>query len=346
MADTHFEDLMTASIKHLEKDFYDKKFYFSYSSLNKLLWNPAVFHQLYVLGIKEEKIESHLVQGKIIHALLLEEEKFQDIFVISPANLPSGNPRTVIDRVFFHHTELKRNGDTREQLDEFKDAILDVMKDMNYHQSLKTDQQRLDKLLTPDVYNYWEFLQKKGSKTLIDQESYDFCKSAVDLIKTNPQICDLIACNNTEFDNREVLNEQYLQIELRDKVFGLKGIVDNIVIDHDKKTIFVNDIKTTSKDLKDFPETVDFYSYWLQAVMYTTLVAMNYKELLEINQYQIKFHFVVIDRAFQTYAFPVSESTLSKWLEKFKEIIDIADWHYTNRSYELPYQFAKGLVAL
>lgn len=345
MNDTQLEDLMQESIEHLEKDFYSKKFYFSYSSLNKLLWNPAVFYQMYVLGMKEERLDTHLVQGKIIHALLLEEEKFQDMFIISPANLPTGNLRTVLDRVFYHHTELKRNGDQREKLEEFQDAILDIMKDMNYHQSLKTDQQRLDKILTAEAYNYWAFLHMKGNKTLIDQESYDFCKSAVELIKTNKQLCDLIGCNLTEFDNKEVFNETMLQVEMRDKPFGLKGIIDNIVIDHDKKIIYINDLKTTSKDLKDFPESVDFYSYWLQAIIYVTLVGMNYGGLLD-SGYQLKFHFVVIDRAFQTYAFPVSEPTLNKWLEKFRETIEIADWHYTNRSFELPYQFAKGIVAL
>lgn len=343
--DIQLEDLMTESVQHLEKDFYARKFYFSYSSLNKLLWNPAVFYQMYVLGMKEERLDAHLVQGKIVHALLLEEEKFQDMFIISPANLPTGNLRTVIDRVFYHHQELKRNGDPREKLEEFDQAILDVMKDMNYHQSLKTDQQRLDKILTPEAYNYWAFLQMKGNKTLIDQESYDFCKSAVELIKTNKQLCGLIGCSLTEFDNKEVYNETPFQIDLPNRPFGLKGIVDNIVIDHDNKTICVNDIKTTSKDLKDFPESIEYYSYWLQAVIYVSMAALKHQNL--VNQgYELRFHFVVIDRAFQTYAFPVQESTLNKWLDKYKEVIDIAEWHYTNKSYELPYQFAKGLVAL
>lgn len=346
MIDTQFEDLMQESVQHLETNFYKEKFYFSYSSLNKLLWNPAVFYQLYVMGLKEEKVDSHLVQGKIIHALLLEEEKFNELFIISPANLPTGNLRTVIDRVFYHHTELKRNGDQREKLEEFDGAILDVMKDMNYHQSLKTDQQRLDKVLTSESYSYWAFLQTKGNKTLIDQESYDFCKNAVDMIKTDKKLCSLIGCNVTEFENKEVYNETPFMIDLPDKPFGLKGIVDNVVIDHDQKTICVNDIKTTSKDLKDFPETVEFYSYWLQAVIYVSMAALRHQALIEHQGYQLKFHFVVIDRAFQTYAFPVTDSTLNKWLDRYKEVIDIADWHYTNKSYELPYQFAKGMVAL
>ena len=71
----NLEEMMQDTAEVLEKSFYDKKFYFSYSSLNKLMWNPAVFYQLYVLGMKEERTDAHLVQGKIVHALLLEEDK-------------------------------------------------------------------------------------------------------------------------------------------------------------------------------------------------------------------------------------------------------------------------------
>lgn len=346
MTDTQFEDLMEETVEHLEKDFYKQKFYFSYSSLNKLLWNPQVFYQMYILGLKEERVDTHLVQGKVIHALLLEEAKFNEIFVISPANLPTGNLRTVVDRVFYHHTELKRNGDQREKLEEFNDAILDVMKDMDYYQNLKTDQQRLDKILTPDAFNYWSFLQIKGNKTLIDQETYEFCKNAVNLIKTNKTVCQILGLNVTEFDNKEVFNEVMLQVEMNTYNFGLKGIIDNIVIDHDKKIITINDLKTTSKDLADFSESVEYFSYWLQAIIYISMVAMTYKDLMEQKGYQLKFHFVVIDRAFQTYAFPVSENTINNWITRFEESLKIAEWHYTNKSFDLPYKFATAQAAL
>lgn len=339
------EDIMQESAELLEKDFYSKKFYFSYSSLNKLMWNPAVFYQLYVLGMKEERTDSHLVQGKIIHALLLEEEKFNDMFVISPAKLPGDSIKAVVDRVFAHYLELSQNGDARTELKDFDQAVLDVMVDMNYHQSLKTDQQRLDKIILPEAINYWDFLKTKGDKILIDQQTYDFCKNAVEIIKTDKSVCNLIGCDLTEFDNKEVFNELPLSVEYKGAPFGLKGIIDNVVIDHDKKIIFINDIKTTSKDLKDFKETVEFYSYWLQAVIYCSMVGIKYRELME-SGYELKFHFIVIDRAFQTYPFYVTESTLSGWLTRMDKVLAAANWHYVNKRYDLPHEFAIGSVVL
>ena len=340
------EEIMQESIKLMENDFYSKPFEFSYSSLNKLMWSPQAFYQLYVLANKEERTESYLVNGKIIHALLLEEDKFNDQFVISPTNLPTGSTRTVVDRVFYHHVELSNSGDQRTEFNEFSDAVLDVLKDINLHQSLKTDQQRIDKMYTAEAESYWNFLKTKGNKTLIDQETYDFCKTGVDLIKMNKDICSLIGCNVTEFDNKEVYNEIPMNCQVVDKSFGLKGIIDNLIIDHDKKIIYINDIKTTSKDLKDFPESIEFYNYWMQAAIYTTMVAVKYMSLIDHDDYQIKFHFVVIDKLYQVYAFPVRNETMTVWFNKLTDVLDKAEWHYFNKNFTLPYEFATGSVTL
>jgi len=339
------EEIMTQSIELMETDFYAKPFSFSYSSLNKLLWNPQAFYQMYVLGNREEKTESYLVNGKVIHALLLEEAKFNDQFIISPTNLPTGNTRTVIDSVYRHATELHANGDQRREFNEFSDAVIDVLKDINLHQALKTDQQRIDKVYTPEAMNYWQFLMTKGNKTLIDQETYDFCKTGVDLIKMNQEVCDLIGCNVTEFENKEVFNELPLDCNINGKKFGLKGILDNLVFDHNKKIVYINDIKTTSKDLKDFPESIEFYNYWLQAAIYTTMVAIKFIHLIDAG-YELKFHFVVIDRAYQVYPFPVSQNTMNNWFTKLTDSLEKAEWHYTNKKYELPHDFAIGKVTL
>lgn len=332
-----------------EKEFYDRKFYFSYSSLNKLIWNPVAFYTMYVLGLKEEKTDAHLVKGKIIHGLLLEEDKFNENFVISPSNIPTDKMKTVIDRVFNHHTELLRDDEAayaNAVLTDYSNAIIDILYDMNYHQNLKTDQQRLDKVITPENVSYFSFLLTKGNKTLIDQQSYDFCKSAVDIIKQKKDIIHLLGLDVTELDNVDVFNELPISCELKKYPFGLKGIVDNIKIDHSNKVIYVNDVKTSGKELKDFKESIEYYMYWLQAVFYLIMVSNKFAPLLEEKGYEIKFHFVVIDVNYQTYAFPISELTLNDWHKRTLEALDKADYHYTNRRYDLPYAFDRGIVTL
>lgn len=338
-------DLMEESIKIQENDFFKKKFFYSFSSLSKLMWSPAVFHSIYVLGLREEKTESYLVQGKLIHLLLLEEDKFNEDFIISPSSLPSDNTRKIIDRVFKHYLELSKNGDTRENLDEYKNAILDVLKDVNLHQSLTTDDQRISKIITSETISYWDFLKNKGNKTLIDQSTYDFCKNAVDLIKTDKKICDLLGIGVTDFDNKEVYNELEFKFSLENKNYGFKGIIDNLVVDHDAKKIIVNDLKTTSKELKDFSESVEYYSYWIQCIIYMLFVSNNYAKLIE-NGYVVDFNFVVIDKMWQVYAFPVTTPTLNYWLNKFTTLMEEVQWHYDNKSYDLPYKFANNLVTL
>ena len=40
------EDLMSEVVQIKELEFFSKKMFYSYSSLNKLLWNPQAFYQM------------------------------------------------------------------------------------------------------------------------------------------------------------------------------------------------------------------------------------------------------------------------------------------------------------
>lgn len=328
-----------------EIDFYNREFQFSYSSISKLMWNPMVFYQMYVLNVKEERTDAHLINGKVIHSLLLEKDVFQENYIISPANIPSGNIKTIVDRVYYHHSQLEGSMQ-RFSLEDYQNAILDIMVDMNYYQNLKTDQQRLDKVITEDAKSYFEFLLIKGNKTIIDEVTYDFCANAVEIIKANPRILKLIGQDSSMFDNVEVHNEKMLVMpKYKHRAFGLKGIVDNLVIDHDEKIIFINDIKTSGKDLKDFKESIEYWNYWLQAAMYHTIVSDVYADLVK-QGYLIEFRFIVIDKNYHCYDFYVSLPTMQQWLERFDFLMDQMAWHYEENEYSLPYNFHHGLVIL
>jgi hypothetical protein len=322
-----------------EEAFVSNPFYFSYSSLNKLIFSPKLFYTQYVLKQREEKLESYLVEGKIIHCLLLEEENFNKQFIISPLKVPNVSNKAVIDKVF-----LKK--DDKEKLSEYKDQILEALKEVDLHQSLKTDEQRIAKILIPENELYFEFLKQKENKIIIDQQIYEKCKKGVELIKENKDFQKHVIIK-TNWELVECHNEHYLEFWDSELDLGIKGVIDNLVIDYDNKVIKINDIKTTSKSLVDFKDTVEYYNYWLQAAMYYRLVENTIvAQMSNPKEWKITVNFVVYDSYEQVYCFPVSQASQIIWNHKLSEKLDEAKYFLENGNFSLPYQFQVGLVSL
>lgn len=323
----------------LEEAFYSKSFHFSYSSLSKLLYSPKLFYTQYVLNQKEEKLGAHLIEGKVIHCLLLEPEKFHEKFMVSPLSLPSDNSKAVIDKVFYY---AKQNNLLDSELKSLDQVILDILKEMNLHQSLKTDEQRVDKIVTDQTISYYTFLKEKENKDVIDADTYAKCLESVEVLKHNPDVINSLGLglNSAAVD---IYREHPLTIDrLIFEDFGLKGIVDGIIVNHEDKTITISDLKTSGKTIADFPESVEYYNYWLQAAIYKMLVI----DAFYIEDYKIVFNFIVIDIYKQSYVFTVSDSTMDLWTEKAKSTLVQANYHYSKRDYTLPYKFATGRVTL
>jgi len=318
--------------KGLEDKFYSRPFSFSYSGLSKLLYSPRLFYNHYILQEREEKLDQHLIEGKVIHCLLLDNDSFDKQFIVSPSNLPSTNTKSVIDKLFYEKNVIE--GD----LEEHDQIILEILKEINLHQALKTDQQRIDKIITDDVKSYWNFLKEKGNKDLLDQETLDRCKQSVDILKNNQHVNELMGLTLSDFELQETFNEQLIEIKLKDMPFGLKGILDNIKIDYANRTVYINDLKTSGKTLKEFRESIDYYNYDLQAAIYSILVSYKFSEILN-NTWRIQYSFVVIDKYQQVGIYEVSQDTLIKWTERFNEVLSIALMHYTSRDFSKPAEF-------
>ena len=316
-----------------EENFYKKKFHFSYSGFNKLLFAPSAFYKHYILNQREDKMEQHLIEGSLLHCLLLEEDKFHDKYVVSPVNLPGDSIKNVVDKVF---VKALITNNLHLSLEELEDDILQILQDINLYQSLKTDAQRVEKVVTDASISYYNFLTTKGDKAVIDEETLNKVKGYAEIVRSNSKITSLL-----NIGGAFSMSEVPLVMDTR-YAFGLRGFVDNINIDHDAKVIYINDLKTSGKLLQDFPETIEYYKYWLQAAVYCKLVRANYG----LSDYKIKFHFIVVDKLTQCYAFEVSTVTLNSWMDKLDEIMKIADYHYTNRKFDLPYEYEVGNVIL
>ena len=232
------------------------------------------------------------------------------------------------------------------KLDHLNDQILEALKENNLYQSFKDDQKRIDKINTPENAEYLYFLCQDQKKDIIDNDMLTKATERVELIKANKDVISLIEQEATDFemDTIQVYNEKKLECQLIQYKFGLKGIIDKYIIDDEAKTITIIDLKTTAKPLENFAETVDFYNYWLQAAVYSLLVMKNIDE--NQQNYKIIFKFAVIDKYDQVYVFPVSEETQLKWISALRDALQRANYHYSERKYDLPYDFATGNVTL
>ena len=325
--------------------FYQKKFYFSYSGLNKLLYSPGLFYNHYVLNQREDSTDSHLIGGRVLHCLLFEPEKYDDYFISLPGKLPSENPKKIIDNIFRIHLGY---GNDSLLLEDYSQDILTQLLTANLYQALKTDAQRLEKILTEENKEYFEFLKASLDKTVVDQPTLDGCKAQVEILKSNKEVRALLQLDKTEEDDHiEVFNELYIKMDHDRLPFGLHGFLDNVIVDKDSKTIFVNDLKTTGKSIQDFPEAVEYYKYWIQAVIYTILASDKFlKDKPDARDWQVQVTFIVIDKYNLVYPFQVSVETMSQWKSDFKSVLEIAKWHYIQKRYDLPYDLAVGNVKL
>lgn len=322
-----------------EERFYSEPFFLSYSGLNRLLYSPKLFYNHYILGMREDKLDPHLVEGKLVHCLILEPEKFNEQFIIAPGKVPKDNAKIIVDSMY---SKLANSEYAGREFTDFDNEILELMIGLNYYQNLKTDAQRLEKVYTEDNINYFRFLQEQSTKVLIDEKTYEKCKEFANEI-INDKFCATALYTN-QSGNVEVYNESYLKYSSV-YGFGLKGFIDRMIIDHDQMKIRIVDIKTTSKPIDKFKDTVDYYRYDLQASIYKYL-ATEYAAEKKLDHYEIEFRYVVIDPFKQVYSYQVSPETMAVWELQLKSELQKFQWHYNNKNFNLPFDLAKEVVTL
>lgn len=326
--------------ERLEKEdkFFSKPFVLSFSGLSKLIYSPALFYHHYVLEQKDDTKTQQMIEGSLIHCLLLKPENFDDEYILSLESSPTDSQKEVLHRLYKHHTELKKEDSehSKKYLFEYDRALEDILSDMNLYQSMKQPT-RLAKMINEQTQNYWEYLKNADGKTIIDHDVYDYANSIVEKIKSDSVIMDVMGFFKTSFDNVEKHNELMLFCMSKDDQFALKGIIDNLVIDHDNKEIRINDLKKSSKGLSQFEDSIDFYKYWLQASIYKQVVMNTICK--DYTDYQVTFRFIVADQYMQIASIKISDDTMKEWDEKAKLEIEKANYHFSNRNFSLPYDY-------
>lgn len=327
----------------LEDEFYAKEFKFSYSSLSKLLYGPALFYRQYILKEKPPEQSKSMLEGSIIHCLLLNPEMFEEQYVIAQTTVPSDNVKEIIEKVFSIYQN--QEDPLKDELVMYQDEILAELVNMNLYQKM-SDVVKLGKVVNETGIEYFSFLKNAKGKKVIDTETYSRCVDIVEMVRKH-EVSRLMGLHSQDDEKNDVLTEVEIQMELDDFPFGLQGHLDNVYIDHQNKTVYVNDLKTSTRTLEEFPQSVADYNYWVQAALYMRLVTKVLGATIkDSSDYRFVFNFIVVDKYNQIYAFEVSEDTMTDWQIDLQKKLHEAKYHYESRDYGLPYKFVKSKVML
>jgi hypothetical protein len=329
---------MSINIDEKEALFFSKPFYFSYSSIAKL-FTPRMFYEEYILKQRDVNYSKAKAMGSLIHFYMLDEQNFTDKFVMFPDKLPSENTRDVVHHIYetCEVTEL-------DTLLNFKKEILNHLRVIDLHQKLKEDEARLEKIINVESERYFRYLISASKKTPVTAEEAGDAKALADKLKSDPKIIELLGLD--KMSDEGVYNELHLFTLLENYPFGLQGILDNVVVDVNTKTLRVTDIKTTSKSLVDFKEAVESYKYPIQVVIYKLLV-MDFLRDVVNDDWKFEFRFLVIDKFNQYYPFLVTDESLRRWEDEFNtSVLERLRYHINSKDFTLPYEFVAGAVTL
>jgi hypothetical protein len=318
----------------------------SYSALVKLCKNPRQFHKEYILGEREILEKSYFKKGGLFHLFVLEPENFDEKFVLLPGKLPTDSVQQVIRDVWESYKLNSEEEDRKNvELTDFNNEILAHLKEINLYQSYKTDKQRLDKVACDEGKLYFTTLRDADNykKVIVDTQTVEEGEAKATIMLQNEWIKEML----TETGTAVVRKEIELEAELKNYSFNLKGIIDLLKVDYENETIHIIDFKTTSKSIEQWRANFleSEYLYWLQMMIYKELVLGLVPEDSK-TAWTFKIWFPVIDKDNQVYIFPVSANTLHESQLKTLGVFDIADWHIKNGEYDLPYNYAKGIVEL
>lgn len=312
-------------------------FKYSYNSLSKLVYEPTRFYKEYILGEKEKVETKYFTEGELIHFMVLQrDECFDDNYIITSNNLPSPNAMQIIEVIFA--------ADNTGTLDDHKDEINTRLEAMNLYQSVKDYDKRVGKICDDTGREYWEFLKNKDGKKIITNEMFIKCQERAQKVRDNYSVMSILGA----YDERlHVYNEYPIEIDKYnnddDVVIGLKGIIDNFTVNEETKTVTINDFKTTSKVIQGFKDSVEMYMYWMQAAIYRELIRVS----MELDdEWKIEFNFVVFDKNDNLYIYNVTNETMATWINNLHASLEHAKWHMLNDRYDLPYEFANGLIKL
>lgn len=316
----------------------------SQSSLKLLDYDPKSFYYNEERWLKGEiaskpefKVTESMKLGEVVDCLLLTPLAFDSNFIINTAVSPSGQMLTFADE-YIRLESIATEGYTKTIE---KEIVQQIAQSAYESAGFKRDSfaKVLDRF-KEEALPYYNVFRKGAGKTVITAEMYKHAQELIKALKEDQYIKHYL-CEST------VGQTVYNQMELYHNFGGtpLKGLLDRVIIDHDKKTVQAIDLKTTSEDF--FPSSIISYRYDMQAAFYTFLLQQWCQDNRITNYIMLPFLFITVNTISSkavTWQLSNNDLYVGEWggktyygkeVKGWRQLLDAYRWHKAN-SWDYP----------
>ena len=192
-----------------------------------------------------------------------------------------------------------------------------------------------------------EFNPENGKeKYVLSKKLYDSAHACINSINRNGAIQRILSQNL--FEPKEFYNEIALFSDIEvvfpdgvSTIIRFKGKLDSVVWDPEKKILYLNDIKTTSKGLSYFMGYIyndvpydgvfEHRSYYTQLYIYSVLLQMYFQKILGIDDYTLYTNIFAVETTgeYRSESFRIDNSYIELGKKEFKELMVRLAWHTT-----------------
>lgn len=276
-----------------------------------------------------------LILGSAIHSQYLQ----QDSFILSDyEGKPSGKLGMFIDEVYKYRCRGKKLSEAINLASDSADYWKGKLTKARLKTALKEGFDYYQRL------SHGEFRPVEGKEVIVlPKAQLEACKECITALYKNQTVKQFLSENLLE--QKQFLNEialfADLDVTLKDGehiILPFKGKLDQVIIDPEKKIIYLNDLKTTSKacemfmggiyDGEYYPGSFVKLSYYRQFSCYLMLLQMYCEQVLHLTDYNYQCNVIVVETTglHRTKVYPINNSFIRYGAEEFKELICRVAW--------------------
>jgi hypothetical protein len=262
----------------------------SSSSLKEFSLDRRKYYKKHILGENvEEKESSAILMGKLVETMLMEPELFDEKFSMSSLISPPTGLMLEFVEALYRQTiaSTDENGNVNRS---FEDIAKDAYAESGFKMKFETV---IGKFVGSEAEMYYEEIRNVRAKGLsvVTAEEASIAERIVETLKTSDVTHEIV--NLVSSSRYEVFNQMQIESFEVDGL-KLKGMIDKVVIDHQKKTIQPYDLKCVWS-VENFYE--DYYLYrraYIQAYVYYC-ACLTIKNDVEGDYKVLPLQFIVCD---------------------------------------------------